>query len=343
MNVEMALCDVREILAEDDKGKWDTLVKAEDLRYEEGRLSVAGIQTWTGGESLSPTAWAEGQICRRLGIPAPYFRRCPPELKDAQFNHWIGRPLPEPEGEKERGAWLLRCKDSSLRGVLSGRYRRFDNKDLMERVFDALHEGFEVKGFSLTSESLHLRLIDPKVSRKILPDDWLMAGVHLSNSEVGRRAVAIDALVYRLVCTNGLVRLVNGKSLLRRRHFARFEDDLPRACRAAVEEAREAMNRFAALTLQDVPDPEGTVKGFVARSGLPESVVPLALKALTYERTAMQHTMYGLVNALTNAAQSLPADERYEAETMAGRLLDGAVPDGLAARGGERRMLAGAA
>ena len=47
-----------------------------------------------------------------------------------------------------------------------------------------------------------------------------MAGLHIANSEVGKRSVTVDALVYRLVCTNGLIRLVKGKSLLHRRHVA---------------------------------------------------------------------------------------------------------------------------
>ena len=56
------------------------------------------------------------------------------------------------------------------------------------------------------AEALHLRVVHHTRYREVLPDDTLTVGIHISNGEVGRRSVRVDAVVYRLVCTNGLIR-----------------------------------------------------------------------------------------------------------------------------------------
>ena len=61
-----------------------------------------------------------------------------------------------------------------------------DNADLLGTLVPLLEDRFEVRGIALTSESLHLRLVDPRYAREVLPDDRLLAGVHVANSEVGR-------------------------------------------------------------------------------------------------------------------------------------------------------------
>ena len=76
---------------------------------------------------------------------------------------------------------------------------------------------YEVQWLAITEESWHLRLVDPKLSRDVLPGDRVIAGLHIGNSEVGKRSVTVDALVYRLVCEDGLVRLIKGRSLIHQR------------------------------------------------------------------------------------------------------------------------------
>ena len=61
-----------------------------------------------------------------------------------------------------------------------------DNADLLGTLVPLLEDRFEVRGIALTSESLHLRLVDPRYAREVLLDDRLLAGVHVANSEVGR-------------------------------------------------------------------------------------------------------------------------------------------------------------
>ena len=213
--------EVRRRVQTDDIGKLDTLVAKEDISLFDGKLCAPCNSQTRSSLCLQPTHWATSQLCQRLGIPTAYFRRCPTELQDFQFNHWIGAD--GRSGEK----WFLRARGSQLRGVLTSRYTPLDNHELMDAVLPIAEDRFTVSWFALTEESLHLRLIDPRLGRDVLPDDRLTVGVHVANSEVGLRSVTIDALVYRLVCTNGLIRLVKGKSLLHRRHVSIDRTDLP--------------------------------------------------------------------------------------------------------------------
>jgi hypothetical protein len=74
-------------------------------------------------------------MCGRLGIPTAYFRRCPLDLQDAQFNIWARHhDRFESNGSNGRASherWLLRVKNDTLRGVLSDRYTRLDNEPFL--------------------------------------------------------------------------------------------------------------------------------------------------------------------------------------------------------------------
>lgn len=318
MNPTITFDDVRDLVQEDDIGKWDAQVHPEKLYYSHGQLC------WTGSPPVVPTDWAEGQLCHKLGIPLPYFRKCPDVLRSEQVAHWMfqeAKRRPGPEGE-----WRLRCRGGSLRATLSGRFVPFDNRALIEAAVECEMAGLKVDVAMLADESFHLRLLAPNRGRNVLPDDRLVAGIHIANSEVGRRSVTLDALVYRLVCGNGLVRLVKGRSLLKRRHISRWHSpvgELAAAVREAMEIAAASIDRLEAATEIHVPDMPSFLRKAVEAAGLPEKVAGDAAEAVLAERSAMHETLFGAINGLTNAAQRLPPDERYELEVAAGKLLEG--------------------
>jgi hypothetical protein len=289
-------------------------------------------------EGLRLSPWATQQLCQRLGIPIGYFRRCPAALQDANVNHWL-----EASGQSRRSGerrsrtvaaekWLLRARGDTLRGVLTERYARLDNVDLLTALAPLWESRFEVGWFALTDETLHLRVIDPRLSREVLPGDRLVAGLHIANSEVGKRSVTVDALVWRLVCQNGLVRLVKGRSLLSQRHVALSRAEFALALRDAIREALISgagfMERLVWATRQSLRDLDPVLTTLVARWRLSQTTEGLVRKALSCERNGQQETLYGLINGLTNAAQQLGPDARYALETLAGRLLETGVPRG---------------
>ena len=304
----------RELVRADDMGKWDTIVPRRDLQMQDGNLSFGGRE-----QSLSPSTWATGQLCARLGIPAPYFRKCPHDLQDEQANYWLKHGLQKPDE-----TWLMRAKDESLRAVLSQRYSPLDNATLLDELRMLLPDSYRVDWFGLQDESLHLRVVDPTRTRELLPDDALTVGIHLVNSEVGLRSVTVDAMVFRLVCTNGLICLVKGKSLLRQRHLHvshhRFVGALGEAIDKALKESEGFLNQLATATQTPVPDISDVMEKIAQQWNLSDETQESAKLALRRENASQQESLYGLVNAYTSAAQRLPDSGRYDLEVLAGNL-----------------------
>ena len=326
-------------ITQDDQNKWDLTVPRDRLALTNGRLILPEEYVGEYPESLTLSPWATAQVCQRLGIPTPYYLRCPLPLRDAQFNHWAWSQDQEPDEDSHKPSsprpWLLRCQRGGVRAVLSERYAPLDNADLLGTLVPLLEGRFEVRGIALTGESLHLRLVDPRLAREVLPDDRLLAGVHVANSEVGKRSVTVDALVWRLVCLNGLVRLVKGRSLLRQRHISwdrpRFADALRTAVSEAVMAGAGLIDRLQAATREPVPDVAGVVRAIARQASLTQAVQEKVLAALQATPPPQQERVYGLVQALTFTAQSLSPDDRYDLEVTAGRLLDEGLPTPLRA------------
>jgi hypothetical protein len=340
----------------DDTDKWDITVRRNELLLKDGHLAfpAAGRGEETR-MALSP--WATGQLCMRLGIPVAYFRKCPTILQDQQTNYWLRHQ--EKNGQNEDGyrhngyernghghhsdahrsrssgarsndpQWFLRAKHNTIRAVLTEHYSPLDNALLMESLMPMLGNRYAVDWCALSPESLHLRLIDPRRTREILPNDALTVGVHIANSEVGFRSVTVDALVYRLVCSNGMVRLVKGKSLLRQRHIhldrSRFRAALEEAVSDAFLTADGFIDELRRKTQQLVPDVEETIERLGERWKLSELVQEGIKSALARDVPQHQESLYGLVNAFTATAQQLSDEARYDLEVLAGRLAEHGV------------------
>ena len=320
----MNLTQVFERVTAEDELKWDLLLDKDEMRFGEGNLCSSRLDRFLYPKGLSPTPWATSQLCSRLGIPTAYFKRCPTWLRDVQANHFLHK---EPERTLNRSGfsqerWLLRAKGDVLRGVLSDRYAKLNNADALCTLKPLVEDRFEVQWLALTDESFHLRLTDPRLSRDILPGDRVMAGIHVANSEVGKRSVTVDALVYRLVCQNGLIRLVKGKSLLHQRHVgltpAHLQASLGRALEDALIQSAGFMERMSWATREHLGEVEKTLETLPFSQTLRETVKA----SLLAEPKGQQETLYGLINALTFTAQSLEPDERYALEALAGTLLE---------------------
>ncbi len=222
--------------------------------------------------------------------------------------------------------WRLRARGESLRAVLTERYSPLDNRALLESLRKSLPPHLQVQWVELDDESFHLRLFDPNLRRHVRSNDPLQAGLHIANSEVGKRSVTVDAVVYREVCTNGLVRLVKGKSILQQRHIgvapAHFKVLLRQAMQQSLLAAQEFMAQMAATADQPLQDVDKELKQLVTHWKLSQNFVEQVQASLQQEDPHYQETVFGLVNAVTHAAQTLDADRRFEMEIVAGKLLE---------------------
>lgn len=222
--------------------------------------------------------------------------------------------------------WLLRARGETLRAVLTDRYTPLDNRILLDALSRSLPPHLQVQWLALDDEAFHLRIIDPTLAKDVLADDRVMAGIHIANSEVGRRSVTVDAVVFRLVCSNGLIKLVKGKSILSQRHVAvspyHFSALLRQGLSQALSASSQFMEQLTWSTTQRLKDVEAEMKSLMQHHHLSQGFVEQVKTSLKNERSDQQETVFGLTNALTAAAQSLDAEQRYDVEVLAGQILE---------------------
>lgn len=197
-----------------------------------------------GRDTGAPMALREhafGQLATKLGVPGSYIRELPGKLQVVNMNYAISRrPAPA----------LLRLAGGEVRAVLSQRYAPIDDATLFEIVDEVLvRAGLRREALvraSATGLSTVHRITIPSKGVAVKKNDVIEHGIDIANSEVGLRSVQVNAVTYRLVCSNGL-RAWNTEGGSRVRHIgdpARLRDLLHDAIPIALAEARGDLERW---------------------------------------------------------------------------------------------------
>lgn len=319
----------REILRQQE-AKADYLVATDRLHMDTwGDSPVIRVLDREGIDQIEPLEiqqTAHQQIGTYLDIPSKYYDRMlqrDPALLSYNVNRWFQK---EPEQK------LLRTMDGKARAFLSNRYRRIDNLDIARVVLPIIGEmeGARFESCEITDDRMYLKVVNPRLQAEVVPGDVVQAGIMISNSETGLGAVNIQPLIYRLVCSNGMV--VN-EAGTRRAHIGRvnttdvnfalysqqtldaedraFVLKIQDTVRAAVDEARfstvlERMreSKQAQLNTQDLP---GLVKLAGSSFGILEEEGKGVLQHLIEDG---DFTLYGLANAVTRFSQDVESYSR---------------------------------
>lgn len=151
--------------------------------------------------SFGVTDLAMDHIGGRLNIPMKHFRRLYADHPDL-LTHTVNELF-----RREPSANLVRTLDGNMRAMMSDRYRPLDNDLLAETILPILADsnGFRVASAEITDKRLYIKALFPEVEGEVGVGDVVQAGVVISNSEVGAGAVKVEPMIYRLVCTNGMI------------------------------------------------------------------------------------------------------------------------------------------
>lgn len=311
------------------KAKADYLVNTEHLHME----TCDGVPTLrlldgSGQDRVEPLdilPTAHRQMGDYLNIPRKYYDRMLQEnigLLAHNVNSWLH------QGPEQR---MIRTIDGRARAFLSNRYRRIDNLDIaritlpiIEKMPDAIYESC-----NLSDDYMYIKVVNPRLTAEVVPGDIVQAGVVISNSETGQGAVCVQPLIYRLVCSNGMV--VN-EARTRRNHIGRVgsadenlllysqatleADDkafimkVQDTVKAAVDEAKFAKiidklreGKDKKLNTADIPS---VVKMATSNFGMTEAEGDGVFNHLIQEA---DYTLYGLANAVTRYSQDV---ENYD-------------------------------
>lgn len=286
-----------------------------------------GFRTNGHEEQFGISDLAHDQIAARLGIPAKYYDKMREEfsaLLAQNVNGWFGR---DPEKR------MVRTMDGRVRAFLSDRYRPLDNADLAEAVLPLLGDkGLNVESCEVTAKHLYIKAVNPNAKAEIKPGDEVWGGVCVRNSEVGCGALAVEPLVYRLICLNGLM----GFKAFRKYHIGKNQSgDSSDSWELFKDETRQQSDKALWMQVQDVT--ESALSGDLFQqyteklrnagqdrlTGDPVKAVEAVQKTLTLNDSqkggVLRHLIeggdlsrYGMVNAITRTSQD---QEDYETAT----------------------------
>lgn len=330
---------LNEVVAELNRqknAKRDFISSTDALRLrEDGKALEINHPVGSGRETFGTTRLFHRQIGAALGIPAKYYdvmAAQKPELLAENVNAWLA--------DKD-SSYMIRTMDYGdgagqvVRAFLSERYRRIDNLEVASAVLPlfAGQEQYEVVSCEVTENRLYLKIVNHRLETEVVPGDYVQAGVVISNSEVGLGAVSVQPLVYRLVCTNGMVVNDMGE---RKNHVGRAAKALEDSFRIYSDETIEAEDKAFLLKLRDVTTAaidEARFAQVVGKlreaAGIPitgkmPAVVELTGTAyglnrdeqdgiLNYLISGGDLSRYGLCNAITRASQDAESYDRATA------------------------------
>lgn len=200
--------------------KEDYLVDTRNLWMEPFDARVYLHMRENGTDAVEPLEIgqiAHRQLGAQLKIPAAYYDRMRtdyPELLAQNVNAWF---------QREPATRMIRTMAGMARAFLSNRYRRIDNLQVAQTVLPILGEmqGIHFESCQITDSRMYLKVVNTRLEAEVAPGDIVQAGIIISNSEVGQGSVCVQPLVYRLVCSNGMV--VNDAQT-RRNHVGRVND-----------------------------------------------------------------------------------------------------------------------
>ena len=329
--------NLQEVLVElnrQNQAKQDFISPAQGMRLrEDGHTFEINHLTTNQQEVFGTTSLFHRQVASALGIPAKYYdlmQAQKPELLAENVNSWFA---------DKPSSYMVRSMDYGAgqvaRALLSERYRRIDNMEIATAVLPlfAGNDQYEVMSCEVTENRLYLKVVNHRLEMEVRKGDIVQTGVMISNSEVGLGAVSIQPLVYRLVCTNGMVVNSMGE---RRTHVGRAAKALEDSFNIYTDETLEAEDKAFMLKLRDTTMAAieearfAQIIGVLEQShgakitGRVQDVIELTGKAydlnqpeqdsiLNYLIKGGDLSLYGLSNAITRASQDVESYDRATA------------------------------
>ena len=268
--------------------------------------------------------YALSQLCTKIGVPTNYIDKCVDsgriELAQDNVNSWLmsfNKDL------------LIREYNDSIRGILSTKYSICDTDEILETVDGVLNlDHFNIKGYYLTPERFHLRMTLKE--RMNIEGEDLFAGLSFDSSDVGKSILRVRFLVFKQVCTNGLIVSKSSNQLFHQKHIGISSEEFAEGLEESIKifpdfegvedmiinASSESTYKFRGITQEQFDDLVVRITRETPVSAEEARKVISIMQEGRYE-----DSKWGYINALTDVAKELTLEKRLEVEEYAGSLL----------------------
>ncbi len=269
------------------------------------------------------------QLCDKLRIPLGYYNRLPNDMAIQQVDYWKSR-----EQFRDKQLRLKLHQDDGVIGIVTDKHVPVANTSLIEGI-EAVATKSKVDAFILTNEKLYLRLVFPDITKtlKDYKNDVVKAGIQVINSEVGSSRLFISPVIWRQVCSNGLVIADTSNRLINRIHRNKkegisIEEQLSQIFPLNGDLYNDLFSQFFKLDYKITKRPAKEIiaeinKQFNFTQKFGEDVLQsLDIEIQERNKKIEDTTMYDVVNAYTRSAQKLPNfDNRLNVESKIATLI----------------------
>ncbi len=291
---------------------------------------------------------ALGQLGQRAGVPGAYLG----ELANgaAWQRRLAAGILNEHYHQGEGGSrYLVRAVKGEVRGFLSDRFRRLDNRPLVDAFAGECAKVGAVPVDGTSSDTrVSLKALVPQIYEPI-PGEVIAFGVDWGNSDFGNGQHFLRAFMLRVWCLNG----ATTENALSQIHLGRgISDDMELSQRTYELDTRTSISALrdvvrATLTPRKIEAMcagiarahEEKVDWKSARAGLAKKLLKSELKAVedafesqdVYNLPAGQ-TMWRMSNAVSWIAgqKDVDADRKLDLQRIAGQLVNGVADRAMA-------------
>jgi hypothetical protein len=276
---------------------------------------------------LSLTTWSRRQLANLMGI---------------RWDRWFASDLVVPADRAEEinrrfraseNAWKIRARrwapeepaagDAVLRAFVSPTYAPIDDLPVFEtlrRVLPGEVDGFRFVRLDLTPQSSQYAVVSlAEVDLGVRGPDRHRNGFLIANSEVGARSLSILTLIWRLVCTNGMVAAASQlfRMIHRRRKEGFIDGRIAEAFKLLPEKWERAASTLRRARQDTVEDPGAALQVLLESN---PQLRPMSQAVYDAFEAEPEPNRFGIVQALTRAAQRFTPEQRLMMEEFAGQV-----------------------
>jgi hypothetical protein len=291
---------------------------------------------WHGGSRVKNSIFspfAFNQYCRRMKCPAKFMLTLPGNLAKGNLDFFK-----EDQRDQEISIKVAYREDINhpdggfyyTRGIVSPSAALISNSQFLQDLKPTVEEhGMRVWKSHFRPHDFHAKMIfgkDINVGTIQNPDN-VNIGVHISNSDVGARPLQVDMMLFRLVCTNGMIDMVDGVPLFRMRQVnvsrSEFRDRLQNALHTLGNRKDMLIGKFQDARNETVAKPYIVLSRICKKHALSKGQANAVKEEYNRGLATGEYDFnrISLVNAITRYAQECEQETRLKLETVAGKFL----------------------